>query len=132
MSLAPVTHVTGEGRRLNLDCSRSLSRVVEVHDVLRGDRLTVAHSRVEVPALQHFQYFLLYPVTHSLQYLGFDDIALRIDGDLDDHVALNSRRQVATRDGRIWVDIRKGGNDLISGERRARYVAKQRTTTSSL
>ena len=80
---------------------------MEVHDVLRSDSYAVSSGRVEVPALQHFQNLLFHTVAHSLQQLGVDYVTLRVDGDFHDHVALNPRRQVGARDGRVGINNRE-------------------------
>src|SRR5579871_1386126 len=67
-----------------------LTRIVEVHDVLRRDGGAVALGGMKMPAWQHLQHLLLDAIADALQQLGRDHVALRVDGDFHDHIAMHS------------------------------------------
>jgi len=107
-------------------------RVMEVHDVLRGDGDAIAHGGVEMPALQHLQDLLLNPVADTLQQPGLDHIAAGIDGHFHDDVTLHSRWQIGPGNGRIRVDDGKSGNHFVCPEWRAGHAAEGRSATRRL
>ena len=96
------------------------------------DGHSVTHGGTEVPALQDRKHLLLDTVTDALEQLGFHNIALRVDGDLDDHVPFHASRQIGTCHWGIGENFRQGRYDLVTGEGRTRYAPPGRTTARRL
>src|ERR1700677_402129 len=80
---------------------------MEVHIGARGDRGAIERSGLIVTAAERICNLFVDPVPDSLDDLGFDYIAGRVDCHLDDDVADDVARKRSTVDGRV------GGNDRI-------------------
>ena len=61
---------------------------VEVHIVLGRDRHAVKSGWLIAPLAKSGDDFFVDPVADRLYNSGLDDVALRVDGDLDNHISL--------------------------------------------
>ena len=94
-----------------------LTGVVESDNVLRSDGDAIFGSWPKPPLAQCGQHAIFDAVTDATNQLELDDIALLIDGDFDNHVALHARWQIGTRNSRVGKYLRQCWNDLVTGER---------------
>ena len=78
---------------------------MEVHHVLRCDVEPIAGCRPEVPAPQNRQHLLIDTIADSLRELHIADIALRVNGDFDDDIAFDARRQLRAGDRGIGKNL---------------------------
>ena len=78
------------------------------------------------------KHFLLDAVSDALQQLGLDHVSLRVNRDLDDHIALHACRYIRARDRRIGKDFRQRGHHFIPRNRRAWHAPVRRTAARGL
>src|SRR5271157_1503224 len=112
--------------------SRPLGRVVKVHNVLRHDGHSITPGGAEVPALQHREDLLLDAVTDALKQFRSNHIALRVDGDLHDHVPLHAGWQIAAGHRGIRENFWQSRYDLIARDWRTGYPSPGRTAACGL
>src|SRR6266576_6858012 len=90
---------------------------MEMYVVPRGDGRAVERGRLVVPAAQGGLDLFVDPVADRLHNLGFDDVALGVDRDFDDDVALQVAGKLGARYGRIWIHDWIGYVDFMAGDR---------------
>ena len=86
-----------------------------MHVVLAGDGRAVERGRLVMPAAQRGLDLFVDPVADRLHDLGFDDVALGVDRDLDYHVALQVPGKLGTVHRRIWIYDRICDVDFMAG-----------------
>src|ERR1700692_3994362 len=101
----------------NLLIERESRRKVEVHVVPGGDWSAVERGRLVVPAAQGSLDLFVDAVADCLHNFGFDDVALGVDRDFDDDVALQVPGKLGARYGRIWIHDWIGDVDFMAGDR---------------
>ena len=79
-----------------------------MHIVVGGYGRAIQRGRLIMPAAEGGFDFFVDSMADSLHDFGFDYVALRIDGDLDDNVADEVARKLGAIDGRIGIDGREG------------------------
>src|ERR1700688_3842770 len=101
----------------NLLIERESRRKVEVYVVPGGDWRAVERGRLVVPAAQGGLDFFVDPVADRLHNFGFDDVALGVDRDFNDDVALQVSGKFGARYGRIWIHDGIRNVDFMAGDR---------------
>jgi len=100
---------------------------MEVHVVPGGDGRAVERGRLIVPAAKGGLDLFVDAVADCLHNFGFDDVALGVDGDFDDDVALQVPGKLGARHRRIWVHDRIGDVDFMTGDRSVNHGAQRRS-----
>jgi hypothetical protein len=88
---------------------------MEVYVVPGGDWGAVERCWLVVPTAQGGLDLFVDPVADRLHNFGFYDVALGIDRDFDDDVALQVPRKLGSRNGRIWIHDWIGDVDFVTG-----------------
>src|SRR6202162_4726447 len=103
---------------------------MEVYVVPGGDWRAVERGGLVVPPPQGGLDFFVDPVADRLHNFGFDDVALGVDRDLNDDVALQVPGKLGSRYGRIWIHNRIGDVDFMAGDRSVNhsYSAQRRSS----
>src|SRR5713226_6484555 len=102
---------------------------MEVHVVPGCDWRAVERGRLVVPPTKGGLYLFVDPVTDRLHNFGFDDVALGVDRDFDDDVALQVPGKLGARHRRIWIYDRISDMDVMSGDRSVNHGAQRRAST---
>src|SRR5437899_703257 len=102
---------------------------VEVHIVLGCDRHAVEGGRLIAPLAKSGDDFFVDAVADRLYNSGLDDVALRVDGDLDNHISLKVARQFRARYGWIRKHNRVGHMHFMAFDRSVNHGAQRRTGT---
>src|SRR3981081_162539 len=92
-------------------------RKMEVYVVSGGDRRAVEGGWLIVPAAQGGLDLFVDPVADRLHDLGFDDVALGVDRDFNDDVALQVPRKLGPRYRRIRIHDWIRDVDFMAGDR---------------
>jgi len=95
--------------------------------VPRRNRRSVQRCRLVVPAAKSSLDLFVDPMADRLDNFGFDDIALRIDGDFNDNIAHQVARKRGAVHGRVWVYGRIGNVNLMSSDRTVNHSAERRS-----
>src|SRR6266849_10386755 len=90
---------------------------MEVHVVPGSDWRAVERGRMVVPAAKGGLDLFVDPVTDRLHNFGFDDVALGVDRNFDDDVALQVPGKLGARHGRIWIHDRIRDVDFMTSDR---------------
>ena len=77
---------------------------MEVNVVLGGDGGAIEGGGLEVPLAESGHHFFVDAVANRLHQPGLSDVALSVDGDLDDDVPLQVTREFGTRHRRVRKD----------------------------
>src|SRR5713226_6935117 len=102
---------------------------MEVHVVPGGDWRAIARGRLVVPSAKGGLDLFVDPVTDRLHNFGFDDVALGVDRDFDDDVALQVPGKLGARHRRIWIHDRISDMDFMAGDRSVNHGAERRAST---
>src|SRR5437899_5459070 len=104
-------------------------RKMEMYVVPRGDGRAVERGRLVVPAAQGGLDLFVDPVADRLHNFGFDDVALGVDCDFNDDIALQVPGKLGSRYGRIWIHDWIGDVDFMAGDRSVnrRHSAQRRS-----
>src|SRR5260370_18139163 len=102
---------------------------MEVYVVPGGDWRAVEGGGLVVPAPQGGLDLFVDPVADRLHNFGFNDVALGVDRDFNDDVALQVPGKLGALHGRIWVHDRIGDMAFMAGDRAINhgYIAQRRT-----
>src|SRR5260370_12699385 len=120
----------GRARRPSLHrATRESGRKMEVHVVPGSDWRSVERGRLVVPAAQGGLDLFVDPVADRLHNFGFDDVALGVDRDFDDDVALQVPGKLGAGHRRIWIHDRISDMDFMAGDRSVNHGAERRTST---
>ena len=84
-----------------------------------SDWRAVERSWLIVPAAQRGFDLFVDSVADRLHDLGFDDVALGVDCDFNDDVALQVPGKFGTLHRRIWIHDRIGDVDFMAGDRKS-------------
>src|ERR1035438_3962209 len=101
---------------------------MKVDVMARGDGRSVERSRLVVPMAECGFDLFVDPVSDGLNDLGLDDVALRVDGDLDHYVSDKIARQRITVNGRVRIDSRIGDMNLMTFDRTVNHGAERRAS----
>src|SRR5258708_8864542 len=104
-------------------------RKMEMYVVPGSDWRAVERGRLVVPAAQGGLDLFVDPVTDRLHNFGFDDVALGVDRDFDDDVALQVPGKLGAGHRRIWIHDRISDMDFMAGDRSVNHGAERRTST---
>lgn len=99
---------------------------MEVYILTRGDGSSVERGRPVVPATKSGFDLFVDAVTNGLQKLGFDHIALGVDGHLDDDISDYVARKCGAVDRWIGVDDRIRDVDFVAGDRAVNHGSERR------
>src|ERR1700674_2894261 len=108
---------TLDGRGARRSTERESRWKMEVYVVPGGDWCAVERGRLVVPAAQGGFDLFVDPVADRLHNFGFDDVALRVDRDFNDDVALQVPGKLGARYGRIWIHDWIRDVDFMAGDR---------------
>lgn len=100
---------------------------MEVNIVLRSDRSAIQRGRLKVPLAQSGFDLFVDAMTDRLHNFGFDDAALRVDGDFDDDVSDDVARKRIPVNGRIGINSGISNVDFVSGHWTINHGSKRRT-----
>src|SRR5579859_5156147 len=103
-------------------------REVKVYIVVRSDRRSVKRRWLVMPAPKSRLDLLVDAMTDCLHNLGLDDVALRVDGDLDDDVTCEVSGQFSPVDRRIRIHNRIGNMDFMASNRSVNHRAQRRSS----
>src|ERR1700674_1765261 len=100
---------------------------MEVYVVPGGDWSAVERGRLVVPAAQGSLDLFVDAVADRLHNFGLDDIALGVDRDFNDDVALQVPGKLGSPHGRVWIHdwIRDVG--FMAGDRSFNHGAQRRS-----
>jgi hypothetical protein len=101
---------------------------MKVDVMARGDGRSVEGSRLVVPVAECRFNLLVDPVSDSLDDPGLDDVALRVDGDLDHNVSDEVSGQGIAVNRRVRIDGRIGDMNLVAFDRPVNHGAERRTS----
>src|SRR6266481_5497504 len=107
----------GRGARLSTEQLANSRRKMEMYVVPGGDWRAVERGRLVVPAAQRGLDLFVDPVADRLHNFGFDDVALGVDCDFNDDVALQVPGKLGSRYGGIWIHDRIRDVDFMAGDR---------------
>src|SRR6185312_14093513 len=99
----------------------SLTRETVKDVLLGGDGAAVHHGGAEAPVADGGHDFFVDAMAEALKDLGCDDVALHVDGDLDDNGPLNAARYLPGVNLRVWKKDGKRGADIMAGEQSVDY-----------
>src|SRR5229473_1505466 len=117
----------GEDARLSTERLAESRGKMEVYVVPGSDGRAVERGRLVVPATQGGLDLFVDPVADRLHDFGFDDVALRVDCDFDDDIALQVPGKFGALHGRIWIHDWIGYVDFMPGDRSVNHGAEERS-----
>src|SRR5713101_3910828 len=102
---------------------------MEMHVVPGADWRAVERGRLVVPAAKGGLDLFVDPVADRLHNFGFDNVALGVDRDFNNDVALQVPGKLGSLYGRIWVHDRISDMDFMAGDRAINhgYSAQRRS-----
>src|SRR6202158_4355448 len=109
--LDPSTSLRAGSRSGRRSPERESGRKMEVHVVPGGDWRAVERGRLVMPPAKRGLDLFVDPVADRLHNFGFDDVALGVDCDFNDDVALQVPGKLGALHGRIWIHDRMGDVD---------------------
>src|SRR6266446_7598274 len=102
-------------------------RKMEMYVVPGGDWRAVERGRLVVPAAKGGLDLFVDPVADRLDNFGFDDVALGVDRDFNDDVALQVPGKLGARHRRIGIHDRISDVDFMAGDRSVNHGAQRRS-----
>ena len=101
---------------------------MEMNVMLGGNGHAIERGRLVVPVAERCQDLFVDPMSDGLQNAGFDDVALRVDGHLDNDVPLQIPRKFRPRDRRVRIHDGISHVHFVARDRPVDHGAKGRSS----